>query len=94
MRYIVFTALAAGSLMMLGAQPAHAVGARHPFCLQGDEYPALSYCGFDNYGQCMATASGRFLTCIANPYYAGATDDPYGYRDRHRRFRSNDRQPH
>jgi hypothetical protein len=94
MRYAILAALAASSLAILGAQPAHAVGTRHPFCLQGDEYPGLSYCAFDNYGQCMATASGRFLTCIANPYYAGATDDPYAYRNRNRRFRSGYYQPY
>jgi Protein of unknown function (DUF3551) len=88
MRNIVVTCLAACGLAMLGALPAEAVGTRHPFCLQGDEYPGLSYCTFDNYGQCMATASGRFLTCVANPYYVGETDDPYAYRTRNRPLRS------
>ncbi len=73
MRHIVVTVLAASGLAMLGALPAEAVGTRHPFCLQGQEYPGLSYCTFDSYGQCMATASGRHLSCIANPFYAGQT---------------------
>jgi hypothetical protein len=84
MRTIVMAALAASVLAISGAFPAQAVGTRHPFCLQGDEYPGLSYCTFDSYGQCMATASGRFLSCIANPYYVGETDDPYAYRNRNR----------
>jgi hypothetical protein len=59
--------LAASGLAALGAAPAEAVGTRYPFCLQGDEYPALSHCTFASYEQCQATASGRFLYCIANP---------------------------
>jgi len=86
MRHIVVAVLAASGLAMFGAVPAEAVGTRHPFCLQGQEYPGLSYCTFDSYGQCMATASGRHLTCIANPYYAGQTDDPYAYQNRNRQW--------
>ena len=89
MRNIVLIALAASGLALFGPQSAHAVGTRYPFCLQGDESPGLSNCSFTSYGQCMATASGRFLTCIANPYFAGGTDDPYAYRNRHRRLPSN-----
>ena len=33
-------------------------------------------CRTANYQQCQATASGRFLTCVANPYYAGEADMP------------------
>jgi Protein of unknown function (DUF3551) len=89
MRKIIVTVFAAGCLAVLCAMPAQAVGTRHPFCLQGDEYPGLSYCTFDSYGQCMATASGRFLTCVANPYFAGESDDPYAYQNRNRPWRSN-----
>ena len=90
MRSFIVTVLTAGGLAMSGlamlaTAPAQAVGVRHPFCLQGDEYPGLSYCTFDSYGQCMATASGRYLTCIANPFYEGPSDDPYAYRNRNRR---------
>jgi hypothetical protein len=88
MRNIIVACLTAGVLAMFGALPAQAVGGRHPFCLQGDEYPGLSYCTFDSYGQCMATASGRLLTCVANPYYVGETDDPYAYRNRNRAWPS------
>ena len=84
MRSFIVTVLTAVGLAMLATAPSQAVGIRHPFCLQGDEYPGLSYCTFDSYDQCMATASGRYLTCIANPFYEGPTDDPYAYRNRPR----------
>ena len=86
MRHIIVVSMAV-TAALLSAFPAHAVGTRHAFCLQGDEYPGLSYCTFDSYGQCMATASGRFLTCVANPYYLGETNDPYAYRNRNRAWR-------
>jgi|SRR5690242_17395115 Protein of unknown function (DUF3551) len=88
MRAALFTALVIGGLWFIPGEPAHAVGIRHAFCLQGDEYPGLSYCTFDSYAQCQATASGRLLQCIANPYFAGASDDPratpYPYSQRQR----------
>ena len=61
MRKAILAVLAASGLAALGAAPAEAVGTRYPFCLQGDEYPGLSYCTFTSYEQCQATASGRFL---------------------------------
>ncbi|MBR0993837.1 DUF3551 domain-containing protein [Bradyrhizobium japonicum] len=64
--------------------PALAFGTHHPFCLTGDEWPGLSNCRFDTYAQCQASASGRALTCIANPYFAGQSDDPYAYQNRPR----------
>jgi len=55
---------------------AEAVGTRYPFCIQGDDQPGLSNCTFTSYEQCQATASGRRLWCIANPYYVGSSDAP------------------
>jgi hypothetical protein len=89
MRNIALIALAASGLALFGALPAHAVGTRYPFCIQGNEFPGLGNCTFTSYDQCMATASGRFLTCVANPYFAGGPDDPYAYRNRHRPFPPN-----
>jgi uncharacterized protein DUF3551 len=66
--------LAAGGLALLGAAPAAAFGTRYPFCMQGDDYPGLSNCTFTSYEQCQATASGRMMASIANPYYVGASD--------------------
>src|SRR5689334_4882409 len=76
MRKAILAVLAAGALATLHTVPAEAVGTRYPFCLQGNEYPGLSYCTFTSYEQCQATASGRFLSCIANPYYVSEGEPP------------------
>ncbi|QDW38548.1 DUF3551 domain-containing protein [Bradyrhizobium sp. KBS0727] len=77
----ILVLLAASGLAALGAAPAAAVGTRYPFCIQGDDQPGLSNCTFTSYEQCQATASGRRLWCIANPYYVGTSDAPTaGYR--------------
>lgn len=78
MRKAILAALTATGLAAIGAAPAEAVGTRYPFCLQGYDYPGLSYCTFTSYEQCQATASGRFLTCIANPYFVGQSEPPPG----------------
>ena len=72
----ILVLLVAGGLAAIGFAPAAAVGTRYPFCIQGEEQPGLSNCTFTSYEQCQATASGRFLSCIANPYYAGPSDAP------------------
>jgi hypothetical protein len=81
MRGMFLTLAAAGGLVAAGLAPAHAVGTRYPVCIQGNEYPGLSGCYFTSFQQCQATASGRFLTCIANPYYGGG-GEPGVYRER------------
>ncbi|MGB8604165.1 DUF3551 domain-containing protein [Bradyrhizobium sp.] len=89
MRNLVLALLAAGGFALVGAAPAGAVGTRYPFCIQGEEYPGLSNCTFTSYEQCQATASGRFLACIANPYYnPGDGYDPRAYRGTPNRVRS------
>ncbi len=81
MRSVFLALLAACGLAVAGTAPAEAAGTRYPVCIQGDEYPGLSGCYFTSFQQCQATASGRLLTCIANPYYAGG-GDPYRGRNR------------
>jgi hypothetical protein len=76
MRKAILAVLAASGLAALGAAPAEAVGTRYPFCLQGDEYPGLSYCTFTSYEQCQATASGRDASCAANPYFNARANTP------------------
>jgi hypothetical protein len=81
MRKLALVLLAASGLAMVGSAPAEAVGIRHPFCIQGNDSPGLSNCTFDSYEQCQATASGRFLYCVANPYFnPGGYADPRAYR--------------
>jgi Protein of unknown function (DUF3551) len=74
---ILLLATACGFSALLAA-PAAAVGTRYPFCIQGDEQPGLSNCTFTSYEQCAATASGRRLYCIPNPFYVGDNDGPPG----------------
>lgn len=81
MRSAILALLAAGGLGLLATAPAHAVGSRYPFCLQGNDSPGLSNCTFTSYQQCQATASGRFLYCVANPFYGGGAE-PDVYRER------------
>lgn len=76
MRKAIFALAAVAGLAALGAAPAEAVGTRYPFCIQGDDQPGLSNCTFTSYEQCAATASGRRLWCIPNPYYVGERDAP------------------
>jgi hypothetical protein len=78
--------LALGGSTILSSMPANAYGVRHAFCIQGDEYPGLSACTFDTYAQCLASASGRNLACIANPFFGSGSDDPYAYQNRGRPF--------
>jgi len=82
MRRIILVLLASGAMALVGAEPAAAVGTRYPFCMQGRDHPALSDCTYASYQQCAATASGRFLYCIANPYYIPT--EPYSSSRRHR----------
>ena len=83
MRNLVLALLAASGLAIVAAAPAEAVGTRHPYCIQGYDYPGLSNCTYDSYQQCAATASGRFLYCIENPYF-NPGGDRRAYRGRYR----------
>ena len=74
-------AIATFALTLSASTPARAFGTHHAFCLTGQEWPGLSNCTFDSYAQCQASSSGRALTCIANPYFAGQSDDPYAYQN-------------
>lgn len=85
MRNVILALLAASGLAVAGTAPAEAIGTRYPFCLQGNDSPGLSNCTFTSYQQCQATASGRFLQCMENPYYiAGGESRFYSGRGRAR----------
>jgi hypothetical protein len=81
MRRTILALLAASGLAGFGALPAAAVGTRYPFCIQGDDQPGLSNCTFLSYEQCQATASGRRLWCIPNPFYVGDGADSRADRE-------------
>jgi hypothetical protein len=84
MRNIALALLAAGGLAAAGTAPAQAVGSRYPYCLQGNDSPGLSDCSFTSYQQCQATASGRYLYCVENPFFRPEGGDPRAYRGRGR----------
>ena len=70
MRCIILTLLAIVSLASLGAPAAEASSSRRAaYCMQGATSPGLSNCTFTSMAQCRATASGRRLSCIRNPFY-------------------------
>jgi hypothetical protein len=79
MRNAIMALLTIGGLAAIGTAPAEAVGTRYPFCITGPEQPGLSNCTFISYEQCQATASGRRLWCVENPYYVGESDEPRAY---------------
>jgi hypothetical protein len=81
MRRAILVLLTASGLAGLATLPAEAVGTRYPFCITGPEQPGLSNCTFTSYEQCQATASGRRLYCVANPFYGGG-GEPGVYRER------------
>jgi hypothetical protein len=51
-----------------GSSPAAAYD--YPYCLQGRGIGIPGECAYASYSQCMASASGRALTCNVNPRVA------------------------
>ena len=84
MRKLIATVIALAGLLSISSLPAQAYPARHAFCLRGDVYPGWSFCNYDTYAQCWATAAGINAYCLANPFYRGESDDPYAYQNRPR----------
>ena len=82
MRNMVLVLLGSCGFAVVASAPAQAVGTHYPFCMQGRDHPALSDCTYASYDQCAATASGRFLYCIANPYFAPGLGRPMHHRAR------------
>jgi hypothetical protein len=64
----LFGALSASAATMAGAAPAAAYDS--PYCLQGRDWGLPGDCSFTSYQACLATASGRGLTCGVNPRVA------------------------
>jgi Protein of unknown function (DUF3551) len=66
MKIITFVLLIAGGLVMLSADPTEARG--RAFCMRGRGIASRD-CSFDTMAQCRASASGRGMHCMANPFF-------------------------
>jgi hypothetical protein len=64
----VMTVLAAGAASLASSAPAAAYD--YPWCAQGKGFGIPGDCSYPTYAACMASASGRFLTCNINPRVA------------------------
>jgi hypothetical protein len=71
MRNFLLAAMAVGAVASAGLLPGPALARDYPFCIYGADYEARD-CSFDTYEQCLATASGRYAYCEANPFFANA----------------------
>ncbi len=68
MRYATMALLAvvaAGAATMAGPTPAAAYD--YPYCAQGRGVGIPGDCSYQTYAQCLASASGRGLSCNVNP---------------------------
>jgi hypothetical protein len=70
--------LAAGAATVGGIAPAAAYD--YPWCVQGRGVGIPGDCSYQSYAQCMASASGRALSCNVNPRAA------FGRQPRGRRY--------
>ena len=59
---------AATTATTVGSSPAAAYD--YPYCLQGRGVGVPGECSYATYDQCMASASGRSLSCNVNPRVA------------------------
>ena len=78
---MVTLALFAASAALL-AGPSPAAAHDYAYCLQGRGVGIPGECAYSSYAQCMASASGRALSCNINPRVAfrqqrGRVTDPY-----------------
>lgn len=85
MRSAFFAALVLGAAAALSNAPAQA--GERAFCIKGQGIgSAHGDCSFDTYEQCLATASGRYNYCDANPFYQGYVVPAEPRRRKHRRY--------
>jgi Protein of unknown function (DUF3551) len=77
--------VAAGVATLAGSGPAAAYD--YPWCAQGRGFGVPGDCSYQSYGQCVASASGRDLSCNINPRAAFARQERgRPYRDYQRRY--------
>lgn len=87
MRILAVVVLAIGTVSAAGQARAQKYDPAYPFCMYVIEWGGSPHydCSFYTMDQCRASASGRGLTCDANPYYVGARAAPGRYDRRYRR---------
>ena len=72
---LAFLALSAATVATVAdSSPAAAYDYR--YCLQGRGIGVPGDCSYSNYAQCMASASGRALSCNINPRVAFGQQQP------------------
>jgi hypothetical protein len=83
MRILAVAILTIGTLSAAGPVRAQKYDPAFPICMYVIEWGGSPRydCSFQTMDQCRASASGRGLTCDANPYYRGATASA-GRRDK------------
>lgn len=76
MRRAILALVALGAVAAIDATSS-AQARDYPFCIKGRDYLSpLGDCSFTTYEQCLATASGRYAYCDANPFYNTAEQQP------------------
>ena len=63
---LAMLAVSAATAVMV-ASPMPAAAYDYPYCAQGRSVGVPGECAYTNYAQCMASASGRGLSCNVNP---------------------------
>ena len=71
---VISAALAVAATMTAGAGPAAAFD--YPYCIQGRGWGVPGDCSYSSYAQCMASASGRAVSCNINPRVAFGQSRP------------------
>lgn len=64
MRKLMLAALAVGGVSAMASSPTAAAPV-YPYCIQSQAFG--TDCSYPSYEACQATASGRGVSCIANP---------------------------
>ena len=72
MRKMIFSALAAVSVIAMWTPSTPAQARDYRYCLQGRQQGYPGDCSFDTFAQCKASASGRNADCGINPRFAFA----------------------
>jgi Protein of unknown function (DUF3551) len=74
MRKTIWAVLTVLAASVAGSAPAAAYD--YPWCAQGKGFGIPGDCSYPTYAACMASASGRFLSCNINPRVAYGQQRP------------------